>query len=582
MLFVGIISSNKNWRFILMNTSKLIKSYVPSFKPEHWSERDRRYLSSFATNIDGLVHVLHNLPPEIVGALCSRASRAKGSLLRILLNEYIYPILDGEDKQLAKELDYLVDFLTKHGFKNILNNQRAQGFYAKWLSQYGDDSIAQMTGTHLVFWGISQVAMKFLEDQRIGLEPIEKSTRYVNFGEKISGKYLYYAPVPDLKRMGMAAEYKKVLDGLFEAYNMLVPQLTAWLKERYDEKETVLEKKAFDTLRGLLPMATLGQVAFRGNAQAFEYLINRANAHELGELRWIAHTMKQELDTEIPSLLLRTMEEKSIAYQTYLTNCPENTKNTISKNLLSTLKQSTIVSKPTVELVECDRNLEEKCIAGILYSLPQTRTSWKNVRSAVRRMSQKEQQYILDGFFSNRNERWYKLGRAFENSYLRFDIVMDSGAYRDLHRHRMLTQDRQTFTVHHGYTIPPEVKEAGMETPYKKALDSVVPLYKKLEHESPVLAQYMVPLAYRVQFYQWQNFSSFFWEAELRTSPQGHPDYRHIEQEKYRLFAKRFPRIAKHMKVDMNQYSFARRGEAEKIATKEHDLQQKLKKPFKK
>jgi len=116
--------------------------------------------------------VLHNLPPEIVGALCSRASRAKGSLLRILLNEYIYPILDGEDKQLAKELDYLVDFLTKHGFKNILNNQRAQGFYAKWLSQYGDDSIAQMTGTHVVFWGISQVAMKFLEDQRIGLEPI--------------------------------------------------------------------------------------------------------------------------------------------------------------------------------------------------------------------------------------------------------------------------------------------------------------------------------------------------------------------------------------------------------------------------
>lgn len=557
---------------------KNIKLYAPSFKPEQWSPRDRRYLAPFATNLDGLVHVLHNLPPEIVGALCSRASRAKGSLLRVFLNEYIYPILDGPDKQLTKELGYVVDFLTQHGFKHILNNQRAQGFYAKWLSQYGDDSIAQMTGTHVVFWGISQVAMKFLEDQRMGLEPIEKSTRYVNFGEKISGRYLYYTPTPDLKRLGVLAEYKKILDGLFETYNILIPQLTAWLKQQYDEKDTVLEKKAFDTLRGLLPMATVGQVAFRGNAQAFEYLINRARAHELGELRWVADTIKQELDTEIPSLLLRAMEEKSTAYQTYLANCPESTKNTMSRKLSRALNQPTIVSKPTVELAEYDRNLEEKCIAGLLYSLPQTRTSWKNILSAVHRMSRPEQQHILDGFFKNRSERWYKLGRAFENAYLRFDIVMDIGAYRDLHRHRMLTQDRQMFSIHHGYSIPQEIKDAHMTDAYTKALHSVVPLFKKLERENPLLAQYVVPLAYRIQFYQWQNVASLFWETELRTSPQGHPDYRHIEQEKYRLFAKKFPRIAKYMKIDMNQYSFARRGEAEKIAAKEQDLQKKLKK----
>jgi hypothetical protein len=36
--------------------------------------------------------------------------------------------------------------------------------------------------------------MKFIEDQRVGLEPIEKSTRYVNFGSKIGGRYLYYIP----------------------------------------------------------------------------------------------------------------------------------------------------------------------------------------------------------------------------------------------------------------------------------------------------------------------------------------------------------------------------------------------------
>lgn len=556
--------------------SSTTKQYAPLFKPEQWSERDRKYLAPFATNLDGLVHVLHNLPPEIVGALCSRASRAKGSLLRVLLNEYMYPILDGEDKNLTKELDYVVEFLTIHGFKNILNNQRAQGFYTKWLSQYGDDSIAQMTGTHVVFWGISQIATKFLEDQRIGLEPIEKSTRYVNFGEKVSGNYLYYTPMPDLKRLGIATEYKKTLDGLFETYNKLIPPLTAWLKEQYNEKETVLEKKAFDTLRGLLPMATVGQVAFRGNAQAFEYLINRTRSHELGEFRWIADTVKRELDTEIPSLLLRSMEEKSAAYQEYLATNTEETERSLSKKLRKALLSASAVSKPEVCLLEYDKNLEEKIIAGILYVLPRTHTSWSEAMQLTARMSPREKNRLFETFLGSRSERWYKLGRAFENAYLRFEIVMDIGAYRDLHRHRMLTQDRQTFSVHHGYNIPQEIQEAGFEKPFKNALKSVVPLFKKLERESPLLAQYVVPLAYRIQFYQWQNVASFFWEAELRTSPQGHPDYRHIEQEKYRLFTKKFPRIAKFMKIDMNQYSFARRGEAEKITEKERDLQKKL------
>lgn len=556
--------------------SKNTKPYAPPFKPEQWSPRDRRYLAPFATNLDGLVHVLHNLPPEIIGALCSRASRAKGSLLRVFLNEYIYPILDDPDKQLTKELDYVVDFLTQHGFKHILNNQRAQGFYTKWLSQYGDDSIAQMTGTHVVFWGISQVAMKFIEDQRIGLEPIEKSTRYVNFGKKVSGRYLYYTPTPDLRRMNLLAEYNKVLDRLFDTYNTLVPQFVEWLKHKYDEKESVLEKKAFDTLRGLLPMATVGQVAFRGNAAAYEYLINRLRAHELGELRWIAEASKEELDTEIPSLLLRTEDEKSRHYQEYLAHCPRDTERELPKRLQSELALYESVSKPEVHLVEYDKHATEHVIAGILYSLPRTHRSWKDIASAVRIMPIAQQKDILSLFFRNRKERWYKPGRALENADVRFEILMDIGAYRDLHRHRMLTQDRQTFTIYYGYSVSPEIAEAGMERPYRKALDSIVSLFKKLERENTLLAQYIVPLAYRIRFYQKQNLASLFWEAELRTGSQGHPDYRHIEQEKYRLFAKKVPLLAHYMHIDMNEYPLARRGELERIASKERFLQKKL------
>ncbi len=547
--------------------------YQPNFSGESWTEEERTLLYPFASNLDGLVTVLHNLPPEIVGALCSRASRASASLVRVLHDEYLKPILDGEP-ELAKELRETIDFLGVRGFKNILNNQRAQTFYAKWLSQYGDDSIAQMTGTHAVFWGISQVAMKYVEDQRIGLEPIEKSTRYVNFGEKTNGNYLYYTPRPDLDKLGLSAEYRKTLDGLFENYVALVGELKVWLKANYNEKDSVLEKKAFDTLRGLLPMATLGQVALRGNAQAFEYLINRTTAHELGEFRWIARALKDELDKEIPSLLLRVEDDKSERYQKYLTRRKTTVRELMKNMAPELLKDARVPSQPIVELTEYDPNGEEKIIAGILFASGSQ--SWKECFAATKKLSGEQKDKVLASYLGGREARWQKVGRAFENSYVRFDILMDIGSYRDLHRHRMMTQERQFFTIKHDYDVPREVTDSGLEERYRRTLDSVTPLFTKLESYSPELAQYAVPMAYRIRFYQYENLRQFFWEAELRTGPQGHPNYRFIEQEKYRLFKDKFPRLARFILVDMNDYDFARRGIEEAIQVKEERIKKQL------
>src|SRR5688572_32001641 len=101
------------------------QEYAPDFSPSNWSGRDRHFLEAFASNPSGIISVLRNLPPEITGALCSRASRAAGSLFEVLLNEYIYPIVNGEDRALAAELEDTVQFLRSRGFRNILNNQRA-------------------------------------------------------------------------------------------------------------------------------------------------------------------------------------------------------------------------------------------------------------------------------------------------------------------------------------------------------------------------------------------------------------------------------------------------------------------------
>src|SRR2546425_7879476 len=410
--------------------------------------------------------------------------------------------------------------------------------------------------------------MKFIEDQRIGLEPIEKSTRYVNFGSKAGSRYLYYIPKPDLERHGLLSEYRATMDHLFDTYVALLPLLRDWLRKNFDEKESILEKKAFDTLRGLLPMATLGQVAFRGNAQAFEYLINRTAKHPLGELRWLSRELKRELDQEIPSLLLRVAGEKSEQYQVYLHDRYRAVREFVGEN------SSEPTMKAEVRLVEYDPQSELKILAGIIFE--QTHGSWDEALEKAKTLNDPDRRELFERYLLKRSARWQKVGRAFENAYLRFEIVMDIGSYRDLHRHRMMTQQRQRFSTLHGHSTPLELQHPGLSSRFEAALERADGLFRKVAKIDPDLAQYVVPLAYRMRFYQWQNFRQLFWETELRTVSQGHPDYRVIEQEKYRRVKEKFPLIASFMLVDTNEYAIARRGTEEQIVAKEKRLIERL------
>jgi len=360
------------------------------------------------------------------------------------------------------------------------------------------------------------------------------------------------------------------MDRLFDTYAALLDPLQTWLRNNFDEKDSILEKKAFDTLRGLLPMATLGQVAFRGNAQAFEYLINRSAKNPLGELRWFGWALKEELDKEIPSLLLRVADEKSQDYQSYLSRRYDGV-----RRFLGTTETSA-ASRPEVRLVEADPESETKILAGIIFQ--QSHGTWDQAMTKARNLVEDEKRELFRQYMPNRKGRWYKAGRAFENAYLRFEVVMDIGSYRDLHRHRMMTQERQTFSTHHGFTVPVELQQAGLASRFTEAVEFAGNLFRKIEPQDRDLAQYAVPLANRVRFYQWQNFRQLFWETELRTISQGHPDYRYIEQEKFRLIRERFPMIAELMLVDMNDYAIARRGTEERIEEKERRILECLKK----
>lgn len=542
------------------------EKFAPVFEKPQLTKEEQYLLEPFFTNLDKSVFAVTFLPPEVIGALCSRTSRAKEDLRMVFLNEFIKPFLQ-EENAYAESLKALIDFLHKYPIELIFSNPKGREFYIKWLSQFGDDSIAQMAGTHLIYSSLSQIAIKHFEDMRIGIAPIEKSTRYVDYSSKINGNYRYYSD-STLEKMGLINEYKKAMDGLFETYSKLSNDFSEYLKKRFpNEEENLIKTKTFDVVRLILPVSTLSQISFFGNGQTFEYLICRSLDHKLGEVRWAGNKAFEELSKIIPAFLKRTESEESSQYRNYLSKRGER----IKKALEDVNWKKEIVSiGESVRLLDYDADGENKIIAGFLFS--ELKEPYDYTLEKVRHLSFVEKEKILQEILKDRNFRYYKIPRAFENTYLRFEITMNIGAWRDLHRHRMHTQYRQKFNIDNGFDIPEEIKDANLDEEFKKAIFRTEEIFKKVERFDSDVAQYCCALAHKVRFIQYQNLRSFFWEAELRTITQGHPDYRKIEQEKIKLVQKIYPLISKYLLVDMNEYYFARRGVSEQIKKKEEEL----------
>jgi thymidylate synthase ThyX len=117
----------------------------------------------------------------------------------------------------------------------------------------------------------------------------------------------------------------------------------------------------------------------------------------------------------------------------------------------------------------------------------------------------------------------------------------------------MLTQDRQLLGTALGYDVPASLSELGMESRFRSAVEAAASAHGRLERDAgPALAQYVVPLAFHIRWYFRVNLREIYHLCELRTTPQGHPDYRWVAQEMFRLVSEVHPRLARYAKfVDM-------------------------------
>jgi thymidylate synthase ThyX len=207
--------------------------------------------------------------------------------------------------------------------------------------------------------------------------------------------------------------------------------------------------------------------------------------------------------------------------------------------------------------VEYDPDAEAKTVAAILY--PHTHLPLEQVRALADGLAAEQRLAIIRAYVGERGSRFQRPGRAFEEPYYSFDILADLGAYRDLQRHRVLTQDRQRYTTQHGYVTPAELEDAGLSQAYAEALERAAEAVAAIAADLPEQAQYAVPMAFRVRWRIKLNLRAAYHLAELRSAPQGHPSYRRIAQAIYQQISAVHPTLAEGMRfVDMADYDLER------------------------
>lgn len=536
---------------------------------EEFSPGQAAILERYVTNTTSSIFVLRNLPEVIKGALFSRYSRSTLGLRSLLLKEFI---LNSEETAFDTIAGHANPADRSDPNSQAIAIKKAQNFYDRILDGYGDDSIGELGGAHLAVENISMIAAKAIEDCRIGGSPLEKSTRYIYFDQKVQGEYLFYKE-PILMTSAYRDLYLSTCTMLFDTYAKLIPPLTVFMEARYP-KETEVSKTAYaaairakvlDCLRGLLPASTMTNMGLYGNGRFFEALIHKLHCNNLVELQEIGKKSFEELNKVIPSFVRRgELSHKHHRSYAQFFDAMQSEIAILSAQHTGRVER---YSEPGVRLIDSDPIAVIKVAAALLYS--NSTKGLAELTEYCKRLPEEELGRILDAAVNARDNRRQKSPRALEQANFTFEILADFGSYRDLHRHRTLTQERQLLSANYGYYMPNEIEESGLSEAYIEAMEKAKEAYDLISLELPEEAQYIVPMAYNVRWYFTMNLRSLQWMCELRSAPQGHPSYRLIAQLMAKLVSDRVPQFERFFKfVDYEGYNLGRLGQEQRKAEK--------------
>jgi thymidylate synthase ThyX len=460
-----------------------------------------------------------------------------------------------------------------------ISSQKAEQFLNTFYFQYGHRSIADLAHVAFAIERLSLLAAIVLVDEQ-RWDGQERSTRYQNFRK--SGWFM-----PDFGAdTGSASRYRETIEQLFSAYHSVFEAVFASLQGQVQKPEEMkqetydrtLKARAFDVARYLLPLATntsLGQIV---NARTLETQISRLLSSPVAEVRqlgvrlqsaasgpaWNVHAdelsaLQRDIAALDPALgeraaALLTREVKTAPTLVKYAAPSEYTSRTrqeLRQAAAELLKGESIDAAPLVDLVDDTDSLEVDLATTLLYG--QCHYPYRQIRRHVRELDEARRNEIIALGVRHRGRHDELLREFSAGQSLRFDILMDIGGFRDMHRHRRCVQVLQEFTAAHGYAIPEGVPEAGVQPLYEETMREAhaacAVLARGSAPEAAESAQYVLPLGTKNRALFKMDFAEALYISELRSAAQGHFSYRRVAWEMYRAVEQKHPALAPYFRV---------------------------------
>ena len=466
----------------------------------------------------------------------------------------------------------------KESLKEI-SEQKAEQFLNTFYFQYGHRSIADLAHLAFAIEKLSILAAIVLVDEQ-RWDGQERSTRYQNF--KKSGYF-----IPDFGGdEGLKAEYCATVDFLFAEYEAFTQEMLRYYTGTTlrpggmaeDQYTRTLRARAFDNSRYLLPLATntsLGQIV---NARTLETQIARLLSSPYAEVRRLGALLKDaakdaaynvqseslralveeikgtnpELGAKAEQQLLRpTRVAPTLVKYANANEYEGRTRNELEHAAAELMEGIPLQKAPLVDLVE-DGPLEVEIATTLLYSA--CHHSYRQIQQRVDALTAAQCSEVIDLGMRHRGQ-YDELLRGFHaGQQFKFDILMDVGGFRDMHRHRRCTQIEQGFTHHHGYDTPPDVIAAGLGPRYEAAMQRVAHACDKAGASGPHAELYLLPMAFRKRTLFKMDFAEALYIAELRSGQAGHFSYRNVAYAMYEEVARKHPSLARYFRVtDVNR-----------------------------
>lgn len=482
----------------------------------------KEFLDNSVTNSEGNVYAFNDsLGPMTIAAAMARLSRRGDDMRITLLDEFA--VAHGKDEKLLQRV----------------------------ITAYGDDSVQQLVGQHVVVENASNLLTKKLEWGRLAAY-LEQSTRYIYFDKKdASGKYKYYTPIHLDNKTKVV--YETAMDNIFDLYSSLVHRATDFVRNNSvvskDEQDGAWQgatrAQACDAVRPVLPVATKSTVGIFASGQALESLIMHLMSDDLPEAQIVGKQLLDESRKTIGTMLERADKpDRGGALMAYNANTKKQVKELADKYLPDTYATTT----EPVQLTNYWPKNELDLVADMVYE--HSSLDLTEIRKEVSKWTYEKKQEVFSAYMGERLNRRHRPGRAVENAHYSWDLMCDYGIFRDLQRHRIVDDmNWQQLTPRYGYETPGLIEDAGLTEDFEKCFELSLELYSRLQSDGYALeAQYATLLGHRMRWKITYNAREAFHFHELRTSPQGHPGYRKLVSQMHDKLAEVHPMMAEAMK----------------------------------